>query len=143
MADLISDPQVPDSIREKVVRDLAHYIPNEGEKSALSAAGEYARKNRINLDIEQVQRMARATGDSDLVVGLLARERKATPQQIVETLVLLGPPYSGLGEGAGHEFDLPAGSSYKTLFERLETEGKVELVKRGLRGGRAVRRLAE
>lgn len=141
VAQLINDPQVPDSIRDKVVSNLADYVGDDDDEPALRAAGEYARNNNIKLEIEQVQRIARTTRNPDLVVGQLTRNRNATAEQILETLVLLGPPYTGLGNGAGHEFDLPPGSSNKTIFERLEKDGKVELVKKGVRGGRRVRNL--
>jgi hypothetical protein len=59
--------------------------------------------------------------------------------QVTEVLALLGSPYITLTSGPGAEFDLPSGSSNNTLFERLATAGKVEIVRNGLRGGKKVR----
>ncbi len=140
-ADLVKSQQTPDNLRRMVVENLQVYL-DDGDTDGLAAAGQYARANRVRLPLDQVRRIAHATQNPDLVVGQLVRLRDASPDAVIEVLALLGAPYNKLLDGVGSEFDLPSGSSNDTLFQRLESNGKVEIVSRGRRGGRKVRVLA-
>lgn len=141
VADLLASPQVPHSVREKVVNELAMYVVDDNA-GALRAAGEYAREMKIWLPLAEVQRIARATQNPELILSHLVRARDVTPESLIESLALLGSPYNTLTSGPGVEFDLPSGSSNNTLFERLATSGKVEIVKNGWGSGKKVRNLA-
>ncbi|QGH69303.1 hypothetical protein [Pseudactinotalea sp. HY158] len=141
VADLVRSPQVPDALRRVVVENLRDYV-HDGDSDGLAAAGQYARANRIRLPLDEVRRIAQATQNPDLVVGQLVHLRDTAPDDVIDVLAVLGAPYSQLLDGAGSEFDLPSGSSNNTLFQRLESKGKVEIVSRGRRGGRKVRVLA-
>ncbi|BCW70688.1 hypothetical protein NicSoilB8_17320 [Arthrobacter sp. NicSoilB8] len=140
VADLLASRQVPHGVRDKVVNDLALYVVDDNVE-ALRAAGAYAREMKIWLPLVEVQRIARVTQDPDLVLSQLVRARDLSPEALMEMLALLGSPYSTLTGGLGAEFTLPPGSSNNTLFERLATAGKVEIVKDGWGSGKKVRNL--
>jgi hypothetical protein len=140
VADLLASTQVPHSVREKVVNDLNLYVVDDNVE-ALRAAGAYAREMKIWLPLVEVQRIARVTQDPDLVLSQLVRARDTSPETLMEVLALLGSPYSTLTDGPGAEFTLPPGSSNNTLFERLATAAKVEIVKDGWGSGKKVRNL--
>ncbi|MGC4944419.1 hypothetical protein [Kribbella sp. DT2] len=140
VADLLASSKMPDGVRSKVVNDLARYVTDDNP-TALRSAGEYAREKRLKLPLEQVQRIARATQEPDLVLSHLVAAKDASPEELVDTLSLLGPPYSALTHGPQSEFELPSGSSNNTLFGRLEEAGRIEIFKKGLRGLKTVRNL--
>lgn len=140
VADLLASNKVPDEIRGKVVKDLPRYVPDD-DAVGLRAAGKYAREKRLKLSLEDAQRIARATKDPDLVLRHLVTAREASADELIEVMALLGPPYSFLVDGSGSEFDLPAGSSNNTLFERLQATGRVQIYKDGRRGSKKVRSL--
>lgn len=137
VADLLVSTQAPDGIRSKIVNELGAYVADDNH-AALRAAGEYARVKRLKLPFEEARRIARATQDPDLVLTHLVAAREASPEELVEVLALLGPPYSALKSGPGLEFELPSGSSNHTLFGRLETAGKVAISKKALRSRKTV-----
>lgn len=140
LAELIRSSAVPENIRSTVVENLATFVPND-EIEPLRAAGVYASQKRIKLPIDQINRIARTTQDPSAVLAHLVRDRDLTPDQLIETLALLGAPYSALARGPGVEFALPNGSSNKTLMERLEVTGRVEIFNRGWGAGKGVRNL--
>jgi hypothetical protein len=140
VAELLASPQVPHSVRETVVNELAMYVGDDNV-AALRSAGEFAREMRIWLPLPEVQRIARVTQEPELVLPQLVHARNLRPEELMQVLALLGPPYSSLLDGSDTEFTMPPGSSNSTLFERLEKAGKVEIFKKGWGAGKTVRKL--
>lgn len=138
VAELVRSADVPEGIRDKVAEDVAAYVPDDQVES-LRAIGIYAAGRRLRIPREQVSRIARVSMDANAVLPHLVRDRDLEPDQLIETLAFLGAPYDALTSGPGVEFDLPAGSSAKTLLERLEAAGRVEIFNRGWGVGKAVR----
>ncbi|TFB93195.1 hypothetical protein [Cryobacterium sp. HLT2-28] len=138
VAELIQSVDVPGSIRNKVTEDVAAFVP-EDEVESLRAIGIYAAERWIRISREQVSRIARVTLDASAVLPHLVRDRDLSPDQLIETMAFLGAPYNALTSGPGVEFNLPTGSSAKTLLERLEAAGRVEIFNRGWGSGKGVR----
>lgn len=132
VAAFLSSSAVPQPLRLAVVDNLDKYT-NDGDTAALKAAGKLAQDQGVKLPLSEVRRVASATQDPDLVLPQLVKNTP-TPDEIIDTLVLLEAPYSELRNSVGHEFDLPSASSAQTLFTRLESAGKVEIMKKPLRG---------
>lgn len=133
VAEFLSSTHVPVEIRAAVLEHLDEYVI-DSDQVALRAAGRLAQQERVKLPLGEVRRIAQATQDPDLVLPQLVWASSTSPDELIETLVLLGVPYTGLAGEPGHEFDLPPGSSNQTLFTRLEGAGKVEIIKKALRG---------
>jgi hypothetical protein len=136
--ELIRSADVPESIRDKVAADVAAFVPAD-EVESLRAISLYAARRRIRISHEQVSRIARVTSDANAVLPHLVRDRDLSPDQLIETMAFLGAPFSDLSSGAGVEFNLPAGSSARTLIERLEVAGRVEIFNRKWGAGKGVR----
>lgn len=138
VAELMQSADVPESIRDKVAEDVAAFVPDDQVES-LRTIGIYAAGRWIRISREQVSRIARVTSDASAVLPHLVRDRDLSPDQLIETMAFLGEPYNALTSGPGAEFNLPTGSSAKTLLERLEAAGRVEIFNRGWGAGKGVR----
>ncbi|POH64405.1 hypothetical protein C3B61_13235 [Cryobacterium zongtaii] len=138
VAELIQSDDVPVSIRNKLAVDVAAFVPDD-QVEPLRAIGIYAAEKRIRISHEQVSRIARVTMDASAVLPHLVRDRDLSPDQLIETMAFLDAPYNALTSGPGVEFNLPTGSSAKTLLERLETAGRLEIFNRGWGAGKGVR----
>ena len=132
VAAFLGSSAVPLPLRTTVLDNLDSYV-NDVDTAALKAAGKLAQDQGVKLPLSEVRRVASVTQDPDLVLPQLVKN-SPTPDELIETLVLLEAPYNELRNGVGHEFDLPSASSAQTLFTRLESAGKVEIVKKPLRG---------
>lgn len=135
---LLQSENVPEAIRTRVAEDVATFVPTD-QVEALRAVGIYAVENRVKLAFDQVARIARITRDPRAVLPHLVRDRELTAQQLVDVLSTLDSPYSTLASGYGQEFDLPEYSSARTLLERLQQMGRVEIFNRGWGHGKGVR----
>lgn len=137
--EFLESPQIPDALRRIVVENLGVYVPDE--RRALRAAGRFALDNQIWLPLEEVRRIARVTRAPEVVLRQLTHARDLPAADLSEILACLGQPYDKLSSGPGAEFDLPAGSSNETLFKRLESAGRITIVRKIVGRGRKVRTL--
>jgi hypothetical protein len=128
--DFLSSEVVPQEARDKVVDDLAQYLP-ANEPAALAAAGRYALARRRPLPLAQVCRVAVATRDTDLTLRLLtaASPLPAAPELVV-VLAELGEPYSYLMNRAKLEFEVPANGEHRVVFGHLKKAGLVSEFKK-------------
>lgn len=77
-------------------------MPND-EAEPLRAIGVYAAEKRVKLPFDQVSRIARVTADPGAVLPHLVRDRDVTPDQLIDTMALLGAPHDALRSGPGAE----------------------------------------
>ncbi|WP_434811904.1 hypothetical protein [Microbacterium sp. bgisy189] len=138
VAELVRSAGVPEVLRNRVAEEVTAFVPDD-EVEPLRAVGVYAAEKWIRIPREQVSRIARVTMDASAVLPHLVRDRDLSPDQLIETMAFLGAPYNALTSGPGVEFDLPPVSSAKTLLERLEGAGRVEIFSRGWGAGKGVR----
>lgn len=140
VADFLESEQTPDELRRIAVEGISDYVP-EDDARALRSAGRYACKNRIWLSLGEIRRIARITKTPDAVLAQLVHAKETSADDLAGVLASLGQPYEQLNAGPGVEFDLPAGSSNQTLFKRLQTAGRVEIVQKLIGQRRKVRTL--
>lgn len=120
---------VGDEVREKLLGSLAAYTPVDS-RGALLAAGQYALRKQQRLAWAEINRIAAATCDVTVVVGLLALldEDAVTVPQIEQSLARLGGNYPLLNQ-TGQKFDLPADPAHRTVLGRLQKDGLVASVR--------------
>jgi hypothetical protein len=133
VAEFMEDQRTPEVLRRIVVENIGIYVPAD-DRGALRAAGLFASKNRIQLPLEEVRRIARVTQTPEAVLSQLVRAKETSASDLAEILASLGEPYNVLVAGPGKEFDLPKVSSIETLLGRLETAGRIEIVPKLIRG---------
>jgi hypothetical protein len=134
ITELFGSEVVPRRARDKVVDNLAQYIPDE-DATELSAAGRYALTRGRPLPLDQVRRVAAATHDENLTLRLLAAASPmpAAPD-VVGVLTELGEPYSYLTTRAKHEFEVPDNEEHRAVFDHLKRAGLIsEFRKRRLK----------
>ncbi|WP_173130507.1 hypothetical protein [Kibdelosporangium persicum] len=122
--DLLGSHVVPGQACDKVVDNLAQYVPGN-DTAALSAAGRYAFTRGRTLPLDQVRRVATATRDKNLTLQLLAAASPMPAPEVVAVLTELGEPYSNLISRATDEFDVPADETHRTVFDHLREAGIV------------------
>lgn len=119
-ADLLEANRVPHAVKKKVVEGLAVYVPAD-DMPGLRAAAEYANKVGITLQTDDVRKIAPAVQDEpELALCQLDADQSITPQQLLETLPLLGGDWSNFGQGSGSKFDVPDTELTKTILDRLK-----------------------
>lgn len=139
VAEFLASSDVSKSLKRIVVNDLQQYVPND-DVQALGMAGEFARTESLKLPLAEVRRIARVAKATGAVMRqfVLSKEEIST-SDVVEILATLGAPYSKLAEGAGAKFDYPSNvPSQDTVFARLQTDGRIKIVKRTVGHGRIV-----
>lgn len=138
VGEFLESPRIPDALRRIVVEHLDEYVPGDDQR-ALRAAGRFALDNQIWLPFVVVRRIARVTRDPEVVLRQLTHAQNIPAADLSDVLASLGQPYDKLAAGTGAEFDLPAGSSNETLFKRLESAGRITIVKKAVGRGRKIR----
>lgn len=136
VAELLGSDHVPAGLRRKVVSELDRYVvPDDKDifKLDLEAAGRFAAKYKMELPLDQVRRIAEATGDVDIVSRLLVLVGELETDDLVRVLALLGSPYSALGQDSDEKFDVPPGAANQALFKRLAEAGRIEIIDSGKR----------
>lgn len=143
VAELLKSSDVSSSLKKVVVNDLQRFVPT-ADVNALEAAGEFARAESLKLPLADVRRIASLTESVSAVMRqLVLCKDEISADDVVEILVSLGEPYSKLAHGAGAKFDYPSNvPSLDTVFKRLETEGRIKIVRQKVGYGRIVEVLA-
>ncbi len=140
VGEFLESRQTPAALRRIVLEHLDQYVPGD-DRRALRAAGRFALDNQIWLPFDEVRRIARVTRDPEVVLRQLTHARDIPAGDLSDVLASLGQPYDKLAAGPDVEFDLPAGSSNETLFKRLESAGRITIVKKVIGRGRRIRTL--
>lgn len=135
---LLRSENIAEELRSRVAEDVESFVPSD-DIEALRAAGRYAAEKRLKLAFEQIARIARVTRDPRAVLPHLVRSRELTAQELIDVMSTLDPPYSALASNHQQEFDLPDYSSGRTLLERLQQAGRVEIFSRHWGQGKGVR----
>lgn len=138
---LLNDSRVPDATKRKLVGELGVFVPDGTNEGALRAAAEYAYAGRTPLPLLQIQRIAPAVQDDPGLAlwQLAATDDTVPPQDMIETLALLGGDYKEFGGTSGHEFRVPVDDSMSTILRRLKTAGRIELPGHASGGRKRVR----
>ena len=140
VGEFLESQQTPAALQRVVVEHLDEYVPGDDQR-ALRAAGRFALDNQIWLPFDEVRRIARVTRDPDVVLRQLTHAKDISAGDLSDVLVSLGQPYDKLSAGPDVEFDLPVGSSNETLFKRLESAGRIAIIKKVIGRGRKIRTL--
>lgn len=140
VGEFLESRRIPEVLRRIVLEHLDEYVPGD-ERRALRAAGRFALDNQIWLPFGVVRRIARVTQDPGVVLRQLTHAKDIPAGDLSDVLASLGQPYDKLAAGPDVEFDLPAGSSNETLFKRLESAGRITIVKKVVGRGRRIRTL--
>lgn len=140
ISNLLRSHVVPQPAKEKVIDDLAQYVPHDDDV-ALSTAGAYALAQKLFLPLDQVSRIAATTRDVDLALRLLISLSPPVPG-LVSVLTQLGEPYSYLANPVKNEFDLPADELHRTILERLKKARAISSFRKRRVGGTYVVKLA-
>lgn len=121
--DLLRSNRVPEVAKEKVLDELALYVPH-GDAEVFSTVGAVAITLMRSLPPDQIDRIAAVTGDVNLTLRLLIIVEPSVPE-VVSVLAKLGEPYSYFTDTGVSEFKLPADTSHETILERLRDDGVV------------------
>lgn len=134
--ELLVDPDVPDTLKMKVVQALGSYVV-DSDSETLRAAVAFAHTRHIRLDTTHVLREAvpHAADPEHILWQLAALGGKMGGPDVMDVLGQLGDDYEGFNSGPGHEFDVPVTPSTRSVLDRLRNDGLVSLP-RGGRGGR-------
>jgi hypothetical protein len=120
--DLLRSSVVPRSAKEKVIANVAQYVPEDAD--ALLAAGAYALTQKRSLPLAQVERIATTTHDANLTLGLLILLSPPTTE-IVPVLVALGEPYGHLTNTVKNEIKVPADDQHRVILDLLKKGGAI------------------
>ncbi|QKT07970.1 hypothetical protein HUN08_12835 [Gordonia sp. X0973] len=140
VGEFLESRRTPVALRRRVLEHLDEYVPGD-DRRALRAAGRFALDNQIWLPFDVVRRIARVTRDPEVVLRQLTHAKDIPAGDLSDVLASLGQPYDKLAAGPEVEFDLPAGSSNETLFKRLESAGRITIVRKVVGRGRRIRTL--
>lgn len=134
ITNLLGSRVVPREARDRVIDNLAQYIPGD-DAAALRDAGHYALAQRRSLPLDQVRRVAAATREKDLTLRLLTTASPMPPaSEVVAVLTELGEPCTYLTNRAKDEFEVPADDQHRAVFDQLRKAGLVsEIRKRRLK----------
>ncbi|RSN46016.1 hypothetical protein DMC64_14840 [Amycolatopsis sp. WAC 04197] len=137
---MFRDPDVPPEALDKVVGNLAQYVPGD-DATVLSAAGNHAWDREIELPWDQLRRIASATLDANLTIRLLdAVQYRPSAADVVDVLGTLGEPYSYLSNHAKTKFEVPNDIAHQRVFDYLKREGAIaEVTKAPRRDSRIVK----
>ncbi|SMC65608.1 YobI family P-loop NTPase [Kibdelosporangium aridum] len=115
VADLVEDPQTNSKIGQRVLDNLADFLPTD-ESKALMAAAKFAVQSNTVLPLDQIRRVATTVKDANLTVRLL---QIATPAASEVTTVLndLGGKYSYLTTWQRDEFEVPYDEAHRAVFK--------------------------
>ena len=116
------------ALRRIVVDDLSEYVPND-DKQALDAAIQFALEHEIWLPPNDIRRIARVTQNPNAILKQLVHAEDVPADDISAILTSLGRPYDKMREGPGIEFDIPANIDSIRLFERLQSAGRVKIIR--------------
>jgi len=138
---LLADPQVPDSLKVRVIQDLESYAADADTESAtLSAAAAFAHAKQIRLKPACVRMVAPYSAVPEQILWQLATpEDEMSGQEIKYILGSLGGEYGGFNSETSHEFDVPVTASTKSVLDRLKRDELIELPTGGPRGRQKVR----
>ncbi|MBF6320536.1 hypothetical protein IU453_27715 [Nocardia cyriacigeorgica] len=116
---------ISDSVCDKFLDSLAAFTP-DGSPAALLAAGRYAIHKKHHLERSVIERIAAATRDPSVTVGLLALlgEAEVTGIEIERILIQLPGEYPLLNQ-TGKKFDLPNDPAHRKLMSRLQRDGHI------------------
>ncbi len=139
--ELLADPQVPDSLKVRVIQDLESYAADADTESAtLSAAATFAHAKQIRLKPACVRMVAPYSAVAEQILWQLATsEDEMSGQEIKYILGSLGGEYGGFNGETSHEFDVPVTASTKSVLDRLKRDELIELPSGGPRGRQKVR----
>lgn len=139
--ELLTDPQVPDSLKVRVIQDLESYAADADTESAtLSAAAAFAHAKQIRLKPACVRMVAPYSAVPEQILWQLATpEDEMSGQEIKYILGSLGGEYGGFNGETSHEFDVPVTASTKSVLDRLKRDELIELPSGGPRGRQKVR----
>ncbi len=129
-AAILEDDDAAQELHENVLNHLEQFIAaSNADPEMLRAAGRRAVQRQDKLSLEHISQIAAVVPDQDLVVPLLASHQGLHPDQLLPILVVLGEPYDKLttpdAEGA-----VPDGDAAMTVFNRLETTGRIKFSKK-------------
>lgn len=140
LASLLRDPQIPVSIKTIVVKNMGEYVA-DGDTDALREAGHYARKAKIKLPIDQIERIAASVPGPDVIVWQLDADKDLSADDLMRVLALIGREYQGFGQGLDHEFDIRTSPEIGRILDRLTKEKRVKAGK-AIHGRRKVQIIA-
>jgi hypothetical protein len=138
---LLADPQVPDSLKVRVIQDLETYAADADTESAtLSAAAAFAHAKQIRLKPACVRMVAPYSPEPEHILWQLATpEDEMSGQEIKYILGLLGGEYDDFNGETNHEFDIPVTASTKSVLDRLKRDELIELPSGGPKDRQKVR----
>lgn len=128
IAHLFTTPEVSMKLGQRVLDNLAEFIPaDDGE--ALAAAARFAVETRTALPVEQLRRIAMTSNNPGLVVELL---QIALPgaNDIVDVMSELGGEYSYLSNWEQGEFEVPYDEAHKAVFTILQDANVCKISKK-------------
>ena len=128
VVEFLKNRDIPCTLRRIVVDDLSEYVPND-DKQALDAAIQFALEHEIWLPPNDIRRIARVTQNPNAILKQLVHAEDVPADDISAILTSLGRPYDKMREGPGIEFDIPANIDSIRLFERLQSAGRVKIIR--------------
>ena len=139
--EFLADPQVPDSLKVRVVQDLEAYaVGTDANSDTLSNAAAFAHAKKIRLKPACVRMVAPySPAPEQILWQLAALEDEMSGEDIKHILGLLGGEYGGFNGETSHEFDVPVTASTKSVLDRLKRDKLIELPSGGPRGRQKVR----
>lgn len=128
VAELLTDEGTQDRLGQRVVENLAEYIPGD-DLPLLKAAAEFAIDHNLALPTEQVRRIAiLSVPEPDLTMRLLASPAQdPTPDDIVQAFAELGAPYDNFITRAEGQFDVADDESHRMVFKKLENADRCNI----------------
>lgn len=127
--DLLQDSQVPDRVKQKVLRDFDSYLASLTDTS-LTAVLPIARRLQVPIPLAHLETAAPHVGTPDDVLWHIAKlvasgQSASGGRTVLRVLAALGGEYSGFGGGPGQEIDLQRTDSTAAIIEYLK---RAELV---------------
>lgn len=138
VARLFESLQAADKVRQKVLADLAQYVPID-DAATRSAAPRFAVAKNITLPLDQVQSVSATGPDAREVTMKLLQIALPAPAYIVATLNGLGTPYSYLTSREQDEFEVPSDDAHKVVFGALKEADICSIAKKPLKDFATVR----
>ncbi|MFI7066813.1 hypothetical protein ACIBL3_37840 [Kribbella sp. NPDC050124] len=118
----LADSAIDGKLKTTIVRRLPEFVPSD-HRDALQAAAHFAAASATPVEPDQLERIARVTGDGPSVVELVSQLGDAiTPVRSLAVLVAARGPYADLAT-SGAEVTLPNIGGHLAIANRLKQAG--------------------
>lgn len=123
--DLLGDAKVNEAIKRKVLDDLDVYVPGDPENlllvpETLKAALGVAAASQYLLPATQLERIARAGGDHELLLQQLASNSELAAEDLLGVLSEMGGEFEGFATQSTEPFEIRSNANLTSVLQRMK-----------------------